>query len=77
MVHSSQREQPIIVSLIISLLICLLQQLLYGGLGEPPLPRKPPLSLGYALGLGSVYCHKSLARAITITYMCIILLVSS
>ena len=23
--------------------------------------RKPPLSSGYALGLGSVYCHKSLA----------------
>ena len=23
--------------------------------------RKPPLSLGFALGLGSVYCHKSLA----------------
>ena len=22
---------------------------------------KPPLSSGYALGLGSVYCHKSLA----------------
>ena len=23
--------------------------------------RKPPLSSGFALGLGSVYCHKSLA----------------
>ena len=34
--------------------------------------RKPPLSSGYALGLRSVYSHKSLARAITITYPCTI-----
>ena len=76
MVNSSQREQVIIVSSIVCLLQQLLWKTRYARrsvdqsdgiynsystVARELWQHKQPLSSGYALGLESVYCHKSLA----------------